>query len=614
MPKSNTYFICLDDPRHHVLRHYDDFHSLQSFLASEMNSIDDALQAGWEKQLHAVIFADYDFGLPILQLPQHPLQNDDQASQFSIYWFKQLKIANNEKECQQHFSKLYQNNLPSGLTHLQFDTSKEQYIEDIHAIQSAIGRGEVYQINYTTRLHFNAYGNPINLYLKLREQQQVPYGVLAHLPRAHQTNFWHLGFSPELFLDIQANGEIRTEPMKGTAPILEDGFDEQRALELKNDPKNRAENIMIVDLLRNDLGKIASIGGVSVPEPFSVNAFGSVWQMTTEIIAKMQPNTTIHDILQAAFPCGSITGAPKRFAMHLINQLEKIPRGLYTGSVGYIEPCETGLGFQGKLNVVIRSLELTEQSPHYFQGKMGVGSGIVIDSDAELEYEECGWKSQFLKRIQPDFCLFETIHVAQQQAKLWHLHRQRLLNSAKDLNFNLSEQTLDTAWLEFLSQLDHQAYRVKISLQPNNQLIIQHYPLLPIAKDIQYVALADIALQNHDLLRRYKTDYRHTFDHAWQSAEQQNAFDALFFNYDGYLLEGGRSNVFVRFGHEWRTPHLDLDILNGVMRQEIISNPQPYLAVDKVIETYINKEELMQADEIRLSNALRGVFPLILKI
>lgn len=611
----SSFFVCLDDACAQTMRHYQHLMLQQTFVADEIQAIDGALEQGWKQHWHAVFFIDYDFATPLLGLPLHS-QNQDQH-QLHIFWFAKQDIILGQENCQTALDHLTpQETLPAGLANLRLDTEKADYLQDIQSVQDAISRGEVYQINYTTRLHFEAYGNPITLYQKLRKKQAVPYGVLAHLPVGKDHEQWHLGFSPELFLDIQADGVISTEPMKGTAPILFDGKDEQRAVELKNDPKNRAENIMIVDLLRNDLGKIATVGGICVPEPFSVKAYGSVWQMTTKINAKIQDNTSLSQILQAAFPCGSITGAPKRYAMHLIQQLEKTSRGIYTGSVGFIEPCETGLGFYGKLNVVIRSLILqeTEEQSSQFNGIMGVGSGIVIDSNAELEYQECGWKSQFLKRIEPDFELIETIKVTQQQAPLWPLHRARLLQSASDLNFHLSGEALDLAWNQALSTLDNQlSYRVKISLQSNSKLNISCHTFKEVAPELQYVCIANTVLNNHNLLRRYKTNLRAVFDQAWQQAEQEQAFDALFFNQNGDLLEGARSNVFLRHGSTWSTPPLDLDILNGVMRQEIMSKPKTHLGIDKVMEKYINKAMLLSADEIVLSNALRGIKAVTLK-
>lgn len=252
-----------------------------------------------------------------------------------------------------------------------------------------------------------------------------------------------LCFSPELFLKIGADGTISTEPMKGTAPILGDGQDERRAAELQNDPKNRAENVMIVDLLRNDLGKIAQTGKVRVPEPFKVSRFGSVWQMTSTIQAQALPNTSFADILRAAFPYGSITGAPKLMSMQIIESLEAEPRGLYTGSIGYLNPCAGGLGFEGIFNVVIRTLSLKPVSDpisdDLYQGVYGVGSGIVIDSDPAAEYRECGWKARFLNELRPAFGIFETMRVENRQCRLLDLHLGRLKTSAQALNLPLPD-------------------------------------------------------------------------------------------------------------------------------------------------------------------------------
>ncbi len=605
MPQT-PYFIYLDDARHHRLRHYQNWCGEDTIGAQDLSTIDTLLAKGWQKKWHAVVLADYDFGLPLVDLPTHP--QHPSSGKLHIHWFESLYILDKPDTIAQYFALQHPSHqTPTGLAHLQLDTSETDYLQDIAKVKAAIQKGEVYQINYTTRLHFAAYGDPIALYQKLRQQQQVPYGVLAHLPENDQEDYWHLGFSPELFLAIQDDGLIKTEPMKGTAPILHDDQDEARAIALQNDPKNRAENIMIVDLLRNDLGKLATVGGVSVPHPFQVNAFGPVWQMTTEVIAQMQEGTRIGDILQAAYPCGSITGAPKRFAMHLINQLEKTPRHLYTGSIGYLEPCTTGLGFTGQFNVVIRSLHLEATTKQQFTGQMGVGSGIVIDSDAKMEYEECGWKSQFLRRIQPDFSLFETILVEKGQAKHWPRHQNRLLDAAHDLNFQLDPDYLAQTWQVFLSTIGEQNYRVRLCLRPNNQIDIEHFPIHALHGTPSFI-LSDVSLPQSDLLRCYKTSHRPWQDLAWQQAEQQHAFDALLFNENQILLEGGRSNVFVRFGQQWCTPSLDLDILNGVMRQTVLANSQTYLGVDKVLEKHINKEAFLQADEVRLCNALRGLF------
>lgn len=362
---------------------------------------------------------------------------------------------------------------------------------------------------------------------------------------------------------------------------------------------------MIVDLLRNDLGKIAQTGKVSVPEPFKVSRFGSVWQMTSTIQAQALPHITAADILRAAFPCGSITGAPKRMSMQIIESLETEPRGLYTGSIGYLKPCAGGLGFEGIFNVVIRTLLLKPASDDLYHGVYGVGSGIVIDSDPAAEYRECGWKARFLNELHPAFGIFETMRVENRQCRLLDLHLGRLKTSAQALNLPLPDDG-ETRIRQYIAKLPDGLFRLKAELV-SDDLILSHAATAELPAS-QRVIPAPQPLPPRDYLRRFKTTRRALYDQAWQTAETQGAFDSLFFNSDGLLLEGGRSNVFVKYQGQWLTPSLDLDILNGVMRQAVLQQPQTYLGADAIIETHITRDMLEHAEEIRLSNALRGVF------
>lgn len=344
-----------------------------------------------------------------------------------------------------------------------------------------------------------------------------------------------------------------------------------------------------------------------VPEPFKVSRFGSVWQMTTAIEAQAKPNTRAADIICAAFPCGSITGAPKRMSMQIIRDIETAPRGLYTGSIGFLNPCDSGLGFSGTLNVVIRTLQLAPLSDGLYRGVYGVGSGIVADSVPEDEYTECGWKARFLTDLTPEFGIFETMRVQQKQCPLLPQHIGRLKQSAAALNLPFPD-SIEQQIHSYLAQLpDHGLYRVKAALNPSDGLSLSHAPLNELQPG-KTVCLSETSLPPQDYLRRFKTTCRSIYDHGWQQAERQGAFDSLFFNSDGLLLEGGRSNVFIRLGNQWHTPALDLDILNGVMRQAVLADPQTHLGTDTVHQSRITREMIAQADEIRLSNALRGVF------
>ena len=596
------YFALFDDAVSGRAKLYQNHVESRLFHHNELDSLNDALQKGWQKGLHAVLFADYEFGLPLMGI------ESERGGNLALHWFADCADIDAESWLAQN-----SDDLPAGISTPQPSVSEADYLDHIRQIHEAIRRGDTYQINYTTRLHLQAYGNPVSLYRRLR--QPVPYAVLSHLPDAAGKSAWTLCFSPELFLKIDADGTISTEPMKGTAPILGDGQDERRAAELQADPKNRAENVMIVDLLRNDLGKIAQTGKVRVPEPFKVSRFGSVWQMTSTIQAQALPHITAADILRAAFPCGSITGAPKRMSMQIIESLEAEPRGLYTGSIGYLKPCAGGLGFEGIFNVVIRTLSLKPAldpisddlpfSDDLYHGVYGVGSGIVIDSDPAAEYRECGWKARFLNELRPAFGIFETIRVENKQCRLLDLHLGRLKTSAQALNLPLPDDC-ETRIRQYIADLPDGLFRLKAELVSDG-LILSHAATAELPAP-QRVIFAPQSLPRRDYLRRFKTTRRTLYDQAWQTAETQGAFDSLFFNSDGILLEGGRSNVFVKYQGQWLTPSLDLDILNGVMRQAVLQQPQTYLGANAVIETHITRDMLEHTEEIRLSNALRGVF------
>lgn len=587
-----SYFALFDDAVSGRAKRYQNHVESRFFHYKELDLLDDALQKGWQKGLHSVLFADYEFGLPLTGV------ESERGGNLALHWFADCADTDAASWLAQH-----SDGIPAGISTPQSSVSETDYLDRIRQIHEAIRRGDTYQINYTTRLHLQAYGNPVSLYRRLR--QPVPYAVLSHLPDAEGQSAWTLCFSPELFLKIGSDGTISTEPMKGTAPILGDGQDERRAAELQTDPKNRAENVMIVDLLRNDLGKIAQTGKVCVPEPFKVSRFGSVWQMTSTIRAQALPNTSFADILRAAFPCGSITGAPKKMSMQIIESLEAEARGLYTGSIGYLNPCSGGLGFEGAFNVVIRTLSLTPLSDGIYQGVYGVGSGIVIDSDPAAEYRECGWKARFLNELRPDFGIFETLRVENGRCTLLDRHLCRLKAAARALNLPLPDGC-ENQIKQYIADLPDGAFRIKALLSSDG--ISLSRAVLNRLTDKQRVIVSPVVLPARNYLRRFKTTHRALFDQAWQTAETQGAFDSLFFNSDGILLEGGRSNVFVKHRGQWLTPSLDLDILNGIMRQAVLDEPQKYLQTNQVIETHITQKTLQEAEEIRLSNALRGVF------
>ncbi len=272
-------------------------------------------------------------------------------------------------------------NIQKDLGPLKLELEKGQYIKAIRCIKDYIAHGHTYQVNYTLRGRFRYTGSPSDLYLALRARQAVSYGAVIHMGGR-----WVLSLSPELFLR-QEGEKIWSKPMKGTIRRGKTA-DEDRALAsfLARDPKNRAENIMIVDLLRNDIGRLSLPGTVRVPELLTVERYETLFQMISRIEGKLRPDTSWQEVFEALFPCGSVTGAPKIRTMEIISGLEVSPRGVYTGAIGFIAPHRRAV-----LNVAIRTISLDGRT-----GEIGVGGGITTDSDPESEYEECRLKAKFL--------------------------------------------------------------------------------------------------------------------------------------------------------------------------------------------------------------------------
>jgi para-aminobenzoate synthetase/4-amino-4-deoxychorismate lyase len=502
---------------------------------------------------------------------------------------------------------------PAGIGAVRASVDEAAFAQAIERIRAYIAAGDTYQVNYTYRLRFDAFGDIRQLYARLRARQPVPYGALISLPDGRAV----LSLSPELFVRHDA-GRLLARPMKGTARAeTDDLLNAVRAQQLAADPKNRAENLMIVDLLRNDLGRIARTGSVGVPALFEVKRYSSVLQMTSTVQAQLAPGTTLQDIFAALYPCGSITGAPKRRTMEIIRELEPAARGIYTGALGWIDP-PAGSGFGTLqharfgdfcLSVPIRTLTLQPEQNGVRHGELGVGAGIVYDSDAGAEYAECRLKASFLTGLPNDFEIFETIHATRADG-CRHLERHlaRLGASAAYFGHPFKPELARAAALQACAALpDDTPHRVRLALRPGGEIVVQTGALAPLQEPVA-VLLADEPTRAHDVFLRHKTSIRGRYDAAWRAAESVGAFDMLFFNERGELTEGGRSNVFVKIGGRWYTPPLSAGVLPGVMRGVLLDDP----AWD-AIECPLTRESLARAQEIVVCNALRGPLRAVLR-
>ncbi|HEX9172081.1 MAG TPA: chorismate-binding protein, partial [Telluria sp.] len=397
-----------------------------------------------------------------------------------------------------------------------------------------------------------------------------------------------------------------------TAPASDDTAEnDKRARALAADSKNRAENLMIVDLLRNDLGRVAVTGSVAVPALFEVQRYSSVLQMTSTVTAKLRPGASLADIFAALYPCGSITGAPKRRTMEIIGELEPAPRGIYTGAIGWFDPPAAGAAIGDFcLSVPIRTLALQPESGGVRAGELGVGAGIVFDSVAADEFAECRLKARFLTGLENQFELFETIRASRDEGcRHQQLHLARMAASARYFGFPFDAGAAGAALEAACAALAPGArYRLRLALSDAGQLTIQSAPLSPITEPVGLL-LADDAVLADDLFARHKTSIRGRYDAAWRAAEQQGAFDTLFFNERGELAEGGRSNVFVRIGGRWITPPLSCGVLPGIMRAVLLAAPAWHAT-----EGIVTRAMLAAADDIVVCNALRGPLRAYLKL
>jgi para-aminobenzoate synthetase / 4-amino-4-deoxychorismate lyase len=597
--------------------------------AAQLEVVCETVAADTRQGLHAVVLADYEFGRRLLDSGlTHWAWKETQRGEATLRFllFEHCERLSRDEVDAWLVERDGGAPEPSvaGTANVRASVDPKQFNEAIAAIHAALCAGDSYQVNFTYRLGFDVFGSPTALYRRLRARQPVRYGALIALP----DDEWVLSCSPELFIEKEGV-TLHARPMKGTAPRSADPVADRHAAEfLANDPKNRAENVMIVDLLRNDLSRVAQTGSVNVPALFSVEPYVSVWQMTSTVHATLHAGTSFAGILRALFPCGSITGAPKHRTMQLIDELESTPRGLYTGAIGWLDaPAATATAASASasiandtpndtacgdfcLSVAIRTLTLSPAARPggERQGKMGVGGGIVLDSVAADEYAECQWKARFLTGAAPGFDLFETMYATREEG-VRHLsrHLARLSASAATLGFKLDDENEIRAQItEKCAALPAQIpHRMRVALSKNGTVQIIAAVLTPLIDSSVGVLLGPDhgfpATDANDLLLRHKTTHRAEYDRGWREAEAKGAFDTLFFNERGELTEGGRSNVFVRLAGRWWTPPLKSGVLPGIMRGVLLEDIDLHAA-----ERVLTRVDVQNAEALLVCNALRG--------
>ncbi|MDO9434721.1 MAG: aminodeoxychorismate synthase component I [Hydrogenophaga sp.] len=458
-------------------------------------------------------------------------------------------------------------------------------------VLKAIEAGEVYQVNHTARWRGELQqGSALQFFDALRREQPAAYAAFVD---SGDTQV--LSVSPELFFDWDGE-HVLTRPMKGTAPRGRDERDDAaHAAQLASCPKERAENVMVVDLLRNDLSRIARPGSVTVPALFDVRALPTVWQMTSDVRAQTRAGTRLWDVLQALFPCGSITGAPKRQAMRRIAQHEAGPRGVYCGAVGVLRP-----GCGATFNVGIRTVVARGNAL-----QLGVGSGITSGSMARSEWREWHHKAAFAVRAAEPFELLETLCLEHGQWRNEARHAGRMAQSAKCFGF---AWTLE-AWRHALDALQaaHASgtWRVRLLCARDGRVQATAHAMAPTPGPVRLVLATQAFAAAHSAFVRHKTTRRA----AYEAAERvmPGVFDTLLWNDDGELTECTRGNVALRFeGDEgWVTPALDCGLLPGIGRQVALEE-------GRVREAVVPVSALAQVREIVFFNSLRGWLPAVL--
>ncbi|KMQ51056.1 Para-aminobenzoate synthase, aminase component [Chitinispirillum alkaliphilum] len=475
---------------------------------------------------------------------------------------------------------------PSGVT---FSLSQPGYVSKIEKIKRYIESGDTYQVNFTFDVLVEQLeGSPFEMYLGLRQFQKVPFSAYYKTPSLSA-----LSFSPELFFRTN-RGKISVKPMKGTAPR---GCFESQDRELKralhNSPKDRSENIMIVDLLRNDLGRICITGSVHTSRLFEVETHRTVHQMTSTVEGRIARNST-PDLLRALFPCGSVTGAPKIRTMEIIDELETGTRGMYCGALGFFSPRGSGV-----FSVPIRTLQRKHNDRDWIYR---VGSGIVWDSDERGEYEECRIKCRFLHQEQFSFDLFESMLYKDGKLLYQREHVQRLRKSARFLDFRYSPRDISATLLRIKEELlGENCCKVRIVLSADGEVRWDYEEILLLPNDTD--AKLFLSQKRVDSSNRYlyhKTTPRPWYDEAVGKIRGGRCFDVIHLNERGEVTEGARSNLFVLKEGLLRTPPVECGLLNGVLRKKMVEK-------NRCSEQVLYQEDLINADALYCGNSVRGL-------
>jgi len=469
------------------------------------------------------------------------------------------------------------------------------YARNFAALQDAITAGDIYQANLTFPLAGVFRGDPLALYAALRPAAAAGYGGVLF-----DGSHWLLSCSPELFVALRGQAAM-AKPMKGTRPRGRDpATDAALAAELASSVKERAENLMIVDLLRNDLSRVADAGSVKVERPFAVESFPTVHTMTTTIKAQLEPGKGAADLIRALFPCGSITGAPKIRAMELIDATERDARGPYCGAIGRIDPPAPNGSGDAAFNVAIRTLRLTPNEGGQGKAVLGVGSAIVADSEMLPEWRECVVKGGFVRAAAGGFDLIETMAFTPDGGiALLELHLERIKASAAELGFAFDRHAVRNAIQALCFEADRPS-KVRLTVARSSAYTLEIAELPAALPGPARCIALPLPVDAGDWRLRHKSSDRHFYEAGLGVARGAGAFEALFVRDDGLVTEGCFTNVFVERDDRLLTPPATLGLLPGVLRRSLLES-------GRAVETELTLDDL--AGGFLIGNALRGLIP-----
>ncbi|WP_372781249.1 aminodeoxychorismate synthase component I [Phenylobacterium sp.] len=542
----------------------------------------DAIEAGLGRGLHAAGFFAYELGYALepalaARMPE--------ARDGPLLWFGLFEGARalTAQALDEAFAAL---GPPPPIAALAAGRERADHMAKVDEVLRLIRAGDLYQANLTFPMRFRYAGAPLALYAALRARQPVAHGgVVAMGDRTL------LSVSPELFVEVRGD-RATARPMKGTA-ARESGAqaDAAAARRLPADPKQRAENLMIVDLLRNDLSRISRPGSVRTPALFTVETFPTFHALTSTVTAGLRPGTSLRARMTALFPCGSIVGAPKIRAAEAIADLETEPRGAYTGAIGAIEP-----GGDMAFNVAIRTAVLSTTG----EGSYGVGGGIVADSDPAGEYDEALLKARVLTDLAEDYGLIETFRWSAGSFIRLSAHLDRLGASALRLGFTFDRDAAGAELARLGEAWAGDDRRVRVVLSRDGALAVTCEAAAPPSDRVLQVGVAADRLDAGDPFLRHKTTHRAVYERAFAAAAARGLDEALLLNRDEAAADASRNSLFVEIAGRLVTPPLNAGALPGVLRRTLIADGQ-------AIEAPLILDDIRRAERWFLGNSLHGL-------